>query len=157
MRLKGEGPWLKLADESEVLRILLEFMACRLLSFNNQKSVYIAAIKFFHKLYLGWELPTSHYCMIVAAGKGIDRIRGASKQKAQVRLPPTWTKLASGYLTVTNHCKDGGDIMWLGLVLSYFLLCRASELFAYVCERACTPRIVFDARLPDVFPRRGSG
>lgn len=133
MRMKGKGPWLKLTDESEVLRLLLEFMACRLFSFNNQQSTvrgYLAAIKFFHKLYLGWELPTSH-CMIVAAGKGIDRIRGASKQTAQVRLPLTWTILASGYLTVTNHCKNGGDVMWLGLALSYFLLCRASELFAY--------------------------
>ena len=39
--------------------------------------------------------------------------------------------LASGYLTVTNHFKDGGNVMWLGLALSYFLLCRASGLFTY--------------------------
>ena len=38
MRQKGKGPWLRLTDESEVLRLLLEFMACRLFSFNNQKS-----------------------------------------------------------------------------------------------------------------------
>ena len=60
MRQKGKGPWLSLTDESEVLRLLLEFMACRLFSFNNQQSTvrgYLAAIKFFHKLYLGWEPP----------------------------------------------------------------------------------------------------
>lgn len=131
--MKGKGPWLMLTGESEVLRLLLEFMACRLFSFNNQQSTvrgYLAAIKFFHKLYLGWDLPTSH-CMIAAAGRGIDRIRGASKQRVQVRLPLTWSILASGYLTVTNQFTEGGNVTWLGLALSYFLLCRASELFAY--------------------------
>ena len=53
-------------------------MACRLFSFNNQQSTvrgYLAAIKFCHKLYLGWEVTTSH-CVITAAGKGVDRFRG---------------------------------------------------------------------------------
>lgn len=129
---KGRGPWLHLMDESEVLNLLLEFMACRLFVFNNQQSTvrgYLSAIKFFHKLYLGWELPTSH-CMIVAAGKGIDRIRGGSGKESQVRLPLTWAILAHGYLAVTSF-KEGGKVAWLGLALSYFLLCRASELFAY--------------------------
>ena len=27
--------------------------------------------------------------------------------------------------------EDGGRVMWLGLAVSYFLLCRASELWAY--------------------------
>ena len=78
MKKKGRGPWLNLLDKSEGLTLLLEFMACRLFSFNNQQSTvsgYLAAIKFFLKLYLGWELTTSH-CMIAAAGKGIGRFRG---------------------------------------------------------------------------------
>ena len=132
MKKKGRGPWLNLLDKSEGLTLLLEFMACRLFSFNNQQSTvrgYLAAIKFFHKLYLGWELTTSH-CMIAAAGKGIGRFRGMSGKNAQVRLPLTWSILAHGYLTVTSS-QEGGDVMWLGLALSYFLLCRASELFAY--------------------------
>jgi hypothetical protein len=132
MKKKGRGPWLNLLDKSEVLTLLLEFMACRLFSFNNQQSTvrgYLAAIKFFHKRYLGWELTTSR-CMIAAAGKGIDRFRGVSGKNAQVRLPLTWSILAHGYLTVTSS-QEGGDVMWLGLALSYFLLCRASELFAY--------------------------
>ena len=133
MRQKGNGPWLRSTDESEILRLLLEFMPCRLFSFNNQQSTvrgYLAAIKFFHRLYFGWEPPTSH-CMIVAAGRGVDRIWGASNQKVQVRLPLTWAALASGYLTVTNHFNNGGNVMWLGLALSHFMLCHASELFAY--------------------------
>ena len=132
VKKKGRGPWLNLLDKSGVLTLLLEFMACRLFSFNNQHSTvrgYLAAIKFFHKLYLGWELTTSH-CMIAAAGKGIGRFREISGKNAQVRLPLTWSILAHGYLTVTSS-QDGGDVMWLGLALSYFLLCRASELFVY--------------------------
>lgn len=129
---KSKGPWLNAMDESEMIDLLLEFMACRLFSFNNQLSTvrgYLAAIKFFHKLCLGWEMPTSH-CLIVAAEKGIDRLRGASGRKARVRLPLTWSILSHGYLTVTSS-EAGGIIMWLGLALTYFLLCRASELYAY--------------------------
>ena len=69
LRKKGRRPWLNLLDKSEVLTILLEFIVCRLFSVNKQQSTvrrYLAAITFFHKLYLGWELITSHY-MIAAA------------------------------------------------------------------------------------------
>ena len=68
--------------------------------------------------------------MIAAAGIGIDRFRGMSGKNAQVRLPLTWSILAHEYLTVTSS-QEGGDVIWLGLAWSYFLLCRASELFAY--------------------------
>ena len=67
--------------------------------------------------------------MIAAAGKGIGKFRGGSGKNAQVRLPLTWSILAHGYLTVTSS-QEGGDVMWLDLALLYFLLCRASELFA---------------------------
>ena len=84
MKKKGRGPWLNLLDKSEVLTLLLEFMACRMFSFNNQQSAvrgYLAATKFFHRLYLGWELTTSH-CMIAAAGKGIDIFWGMTVKNA---------------------------------------------------------------------------
>ena len=50
MEKKGRGPWLNLLDKSEVLTLLLEFMAYRLFSFNNQQFTvrgYLATIKFF--------------------------------------------------------------------------------------------------------------
>ena len=50
--------------------------------------------------------------------------------RAQVRLPLTWALLSQGKQVVAIMV-DGGHIMWLGLALSYFLLCRASELWAY--------------------------
>ena len=132
MRRKGMGPWLHLLDEAVVVSLLLEFMACRLFVHCNQQSTirgYLSAVKHYHKLHLGWEVPTSH-CLLVAAGKGVDRCRGGAGKKAQVRLPLTWTILAPGYQVVSEF-KEGGQVMWLGLALTYFLLCRASELFAY--------------------------
>ena len=68
--------------------------------------------------------------MITAAGIGIYRFRGMSGKNAQVRLSLTWSILAHEYLTVTSSQEEGG-VIWLGLAWSYFLLCRASELFAY--------------------------
>ena len=81
MKKKGRGPWLNLLDKSEVLTLLLEIHGLStVFIFNNQQSTvrgYLAAIIFFHELYLGWELTTSHY-MIAAARKGIDIFRGMS-------------------------------------------------------------------------------
>ena len=132
-QVQGKGPWLHtLADPDQVLGEVLEFMACRCFVHNNQQSTvrgYLAAIKYFHKMYAGWELPTSH-CMIAAVGKGIDRAHGMVPRKAPVRLPLTWSILSQGQPVVSTSV-DGGRVMWLGLALSYFLLCRASELWAY--------------------------
>ena len=75
-------------------------------------------IKFFHKLYLGWELTTLHY-MIAAAGKGIDRFRGMSgKRTSEVAVDVV--DLSSRIVTSS---QEVGDVMWLSLALSYFLLC----------------------------------
>ena len=62
------------------------------------------------------------------SGKRDRQIPGGVRKNAHVRLPLTWSILAHEYLTVTSS-QEGGDVMWLGLALSYFLLCRASELF----------------------------
>ena len=118
---QGKGPWLQHNPDypNQVLYELMEFMACRCFVRNNQQSTvrgYLAAIKFFHKLYAGWELPTSHG-MIVAVGKGIDRAHGMSQKKAQVRLPLTWALLSQGKQVVASMV-DGGHVMWLGLALS---------------------------------------
>ena len=64
------------------------------------------------------------------SGKRDRQIPNFVRKSAQVRLPLTWSILAHEYLTVTSS-QEGGDVMWSGLALSYFLLCRASELFAY--------------------------
>ena len=64
------------------------------------------------------------------SGKRDRHIPGDVRKNAQVRLPLTWSILAHEYRTVTSS-QEGGYVMWLGLAVSYFLLCRASELFAF--------------------------
>ena len=105
-------------------------MVSRWFVHNNPQSTvrgYLAAINSFHRMLAGWELPTSH-CMIVAVGRGIDRAHVTAK-KRQVRLPLTWSMLAQGRKVVASMA-DGGYVMWLVLQF-YFLLCRATELWAY--------------------------
>ena len=88
----------------------------------------MAAIKYFHTMYAGWELPTSH-CTITAVGKGIDRAHGVVQRTAHARLPLTWSIL-SQRKRVLNTMVNGGRVTWLGLALSNVVLCRASELWA---------------------------
>ena len=73
------GPWLLEANGVDsAVTALTEFMASRCFVHKNRSWTvrgYLAGIKHFHKMFAGWELPTSH-CMIVAVGKGIDRAHG---------------------------------------------------------------------------------
>ena len=134
---QSKEAWLQYNPDNpnQVLYELMEFMACRCFEHNNQQSAvrgYLAAIHFFHNMYAGWELPTSHYIK-VAVGKGIDRAHGMSQKKALVRLPLTWAFLSHGKQEVSSMV-DGGHVMWLGLALSNFLLSRLS------CGRTWTER-----------------
>ena len=83
-KAQGKAPRLHTFDDpDEALTGLLEFMAFRCFVQNNQQPTvrgYFAPIIFFHKMFAGWELPTSH-CMIVAAGKRADRAHTRQKGK----------------------------------------------------------------------------
>lgn len=68
--------------------------------------------------------------MVVAVGKGIDRAHGKSEVKPMVRKPLSWEMLEQGRGLVAAMGTEG-TVTWPGLALSYFLLCRASELWAY--------------------------
>ena len=95
----GKGPSLHALDDPDAtLNDLLGFMASRCFVPNNEHSTvrgYLAAIIFFHEMFAGWGLPTSH-CMILAVRRGMDRAHGMSKKKAQVRLSLTWAMLSQG-------------------------------------------------------------
>ena len=79
------------------------------------------AIKYFHKMFAGWELPTT-LCMVVAVGKGIERAHGKSAVKpTRVRKPLTWGVICAGR-AVVEALGEEGKIAWLGVALSYFLL-----------------------------------
>ena len=130
---RGKGPWLLDKDGvEEAVRELTTFMSYRCFVCKNQSQTvrgYLSAIKFFHKIYAGCELPTTH-CMVLAVGKGIDRVQGKDDVKPRVRNPLSWDKLWDGKNEVRT-AEGGRPNMWMGLALAYFLLCRGSELIAY--------------------------
>ncbi|CAB1119159.1 unnamed protein product [Ectocarpus sp. CCAP 1310/34] len=106
-------------------------MASRCLVYKNQSQTvkgYLAAIKYFHKLDAGWELPTSHF-RVVAVGKAIDRLHARAETKPLVRQPLTVPMIITGRERAQTNAF--GLVTWMGIALSYFLLCRASELWAY--------------------------
>ena len=126
------GPWLHEADGVDsAVRELTVFMASRCMSYKNQSQTvkgYLAAIKYFHKLYAGWELPTSHF-RVAAVTKAIDRLHARADTRSQTRLPLTVEMILAGK---DGTCADKFRLVtWMGIALSYFLLCRASELWAY--------------------------
>ena len=66
----------------------------------------------------------------ISCGKG-DRLGARHvKKKAQVRLPLSWSLPSQGRQAPISM-EDGGRVMWLGLAVSYCLLFRASQLWAY--------------------------
>ncbi|CAM9989498.1 unnamed protein product [Pylaiella littoralis] len=79
-------------------------------------------------MHIGWELPTSHF-RVVAVGKAIDRVHARSKPKTHKRNPLTVPLLVAGGKSARTETFR--LVTWMGIALSYFLLCRASELWAY--------------------------
>ena len=116
----------------EAVRELTAFMSYPCFVCNNQSQTvrgYLSAIKFFQEMYAGCELPTSP-CLVLAVGKGIDRVQGKDDVKPRVRNPLSWDKLWDGKNEVLT-AEGGGPNMWMGLALAYLLLYRGSELFPY--------------------------
>ena len=94
--------------------------------------------------------------MIVAVGKGIHRgARYVYQEKKQVRLTLTWAILTEGRQAVVSM-EDGGYVMWLGLAVSYFLLGRASELWAYA-NRQVHPEFCSTRNMHLFLSRRRAG
>ncbi|CAB1108257.1 unnamed protein product [Ectocarpus sp. CCAP 1310/34] len=81
------SPWLYGEDGVDsAARELTLFMASRCLVHKNQSQMvkgYLAAIKYFHKLYASWELLTSHF-RVVAVGNAIDRLHARAETKETV-------------------------------------------------------------------------
>ena len=60
----------------------------------------------------------------------MERVQGMTTKRTPCRLLLTLSMLPIGKPVVTAMA-DGGAVMWLGLALQCFLLCRASEVWAY--------------------------
>ena len=131
--IEGKSPWLAEGDGVDAaMKELTKLMALRCFVFKKQSQTIrgdLSAIRYFHRMFGGWELPTSH-CMVVAVGKGIDRAHGKSEIRPKVRKPLPWDLLTTG---MKSACEVGteGWVVWTGLALSFHLLCRASEIWAY--------------------------
>ena len=91
--------------------------------------------------------------MFLAVGKGIDRqgARHVEREDARVGMPLTWAMFSQGRRVVASRV-DGGYLLWLELAVSCFLLCRASELWAYV-DGQVHPDFCLNAERPH-FPSR---
>ena len=88
----------------------------------------LSAIQYFHKLE-GIELPLTHY-FLRAVKSGLNRESTQKGEGPRIRRPLTWVILRQGHNLISSW-GDGGTVLWLSLCISYFFLCRASELFAY--------------------------
>ena len=68
--------------------------------------------------------------MIVAVGKGMVRAHGKSEVCSKVRKRLNWEMLIAGRVAVEQIGATGNHV-WKGLALSYLLLRRALEIWAY--------------------------
>ena len=68
--------------------------------------------------------------MVVAVGKGIDRAHGRSDVRPKVRNSLVWDMLVQGWAVFTKRGHEC-SVVWMGLALSYHLLCRAPKIWAY--------------------------
>ena len=131
MKKKGRRAWLNLLDKSEVLTLLLGIRGLPtvfILITSSPPSEGTSPRFSFPQAVP--RVGAGNFALYDrGSGKRDRQIPGDVRKNEQVRLPLTWSILAHEYLTVTSSQK-GGDVTWLGLALSYFLLCRASELFA---------------------------
>ena len=152
MKKKERGPWLNLLDKSEVLTLLLEFMACQLFSFNNQQSTvrgYLAAIKFF-----------SQTVPRVGADNFALYDRGSGKRDRQipgdVRKERT-SEVAADTVDLSSRIPYGHEFTGgrrRNVVRSGAVGCVRT---IRVCEWARAPGLLFDARLPDFLSWRSPG
>ena len=74
-------------------------------------------------------MPTSH-CMVTAVEKGIERAHGKPEVRPKVRKPLSWYLLTGGRSDVAE-VETEGWVIWSGLALSFHLLRRASEIWAF--------------------------
>ena len=66
--------------------------------------------------------------MVVAVGRGVSRAHGRSDVRPKMRKPLTrWDIYASAFFFFANLGHEWSAV-WMGLALSYHLLCRASEI-----------------------------
>ena len=132
-RSKAEkSPWIPDdLEEHEVVQELAEFMGYSGAVLGNREATIkgkLVAVDFYHRQFRNQSLPLSSP-FLKGVGQGIRRKHVEAGSRPKVRRPLTWGMLSSMQREVEGG-KEEGRVLWRGLALSYFLLLRASELFA---------------------------
>lgn len=128
----GKGSWLqKELGEMELVAELTEFMGYCCAEKGNKETTIagkLVAINFYHEQFVGLSLPLGNP-LIRSVKQGIKRAHVEKGSQQRVRRPLTWGILTRMQESVPSW-GVGGRVVWIGLALSYFLMLRASELFA---------------------------
>jgi hypothetical protein len=123
-----------LDDDLSAAKQLMAFAMCQYMDRGNKSSTVsskISAVVYFHKLYRGRILNAAHP-LLNAMKRGMVREEGEAGLNVTVpRSALTWQQLQAGQRSVKWTEYAGGGAVWHGLMLSYILMARASELFAY--------------------------
>ena len=116
--------------EQAVAEEIAQFMAfCYFARQNKMATVAgkLVAVQYFHRR-VGVELPLKHF-FVRQVRTGLARESTLHGRPSRVRRPISWEMLKHGIGTVSEW-GEGGKILWLTLSVSYFFMCRASELWA---------------------------
>ena len=128
----GKACWLqKEMGEMELVGELVEFMGYCCAGKGNKESTIVGklvAINFYHEQFVGMSVPMGNP-LIRSVRQGIKRAHVEMGSQQRVRRPLTWGMLTGMQESIPSW-GEGGRVLWIGLALSYFLMLRASELFA---------------------------
>ena len=87
----------------------------------------LVAVQYFHRR-AGIERPMRNpYLLQVKSG--LARESAIHGEATRTRRPVSWVLLKHG-IGLASEWGEGGRVLWLTLAVSYFFMCRASELYA---------------------------
>ena len=130
MKNKGRGPWLNLLDKSEVLTLLLEIYSLPTVFILITSSPPSEGTS--PRLSFPQAVPrvgADNFALYNRGSGERDTDSGGCQEKRTSEVAVDVVDLSSR-IPYGHEFSGGRRRIWLGLALSYFLLCRASELFA---------------------------
>ena len=87
----------------------------------------LVAVQYFHRR-AGIELPMRNMYLLQLKS-GLARESAIHGEATRTRRPVSWVLLKHG-IGLASEWGEGGRVLWLTLAVSYFFMCRASELYA---------------------------
>jgi hypothetical protein len=91
----------------------------------------VSAVAHYHKMAGVTDFPAQHF-LVRAVARGIERRQGAAGGNVRPeRRALRWPQIQAARTCGLWAAMPGGMVTWYGLAMSFFLLARASELWAY--------------------------